>query len=124
VSADLRGPGPEGLPAVDLGNLYRQETYSDPGFGSVQVLRPVTADGADDPSRPAQYVGSAQIMTARGPVPVQCDLEASSLREAFEKLPEATEKAIQELVARVQELERERAGGIVVPQPGSRLALP
>ena len=109
---------------VDLGNLYRHETYSDPGFGSVQALRPVTPDGADDPSRPVLYAGSAQIMTPRGPLPVQCDIPASSLREAFERFPEAAERAIQDLVSRVQEMERERAGGIVVPPPGSRIALP
>lgn len=114
----------EEMPTVDLGNLYRQETYSDPGFGTIQVLRPVTAEGADDPARPPLYVGTAQIMTPRGPLPVQAEIEAASLREAFEKLPEAVEKSVQDLVARAQEFERERAGGIVVPTPGSRITLP
>lgn len=119
--APLHDDAPAG---VDLNNLYRQETYVDPGFGSIQALRPVTADGADDPSRPTLFVGSAQLMTPRGPLPVQAEIEAASLRDAAEKMPAAIEKAVEDLIQRAQELERERAGGIVIPPAGSRISLP
>jgi len=114
-------PGPAG---VDLNNLYRQETYSDPGFGSIQMLRPVTADGDDDPARPPLFIGATQLMTPRGPLPIQCEIEAKTLREAAEKMPAALEKSVQEIITRAQEYERERAGGIVIPAPGSRITLP
>ena len=124
MSVHLEGASGEPAIQVNLGNLYRQETYNEPSFGSVQVLSPVTPEGAADPARPVLYIGSAQVMTGHGPIPVQCEIPASSLREAFEQFPAAIEKAIQEIVARVHEMERERASGIVVPgQGGGRITL-
>ena len=124
MALDIPGQPAEGMPRADLGNLYRQVNYTDPGFGVVQVLQPVTPEGADDPSRPVRYLGSTQIMTPRGPLPIQCDIPASSLREAFERFPEAAEKTVQDLFDSVREYEREQASGIVVPGAGSRLSLP
>ena len=114
----------EQMPGIDLNNLYRQETFSDPGFGSIQMLRPVTADGADDTARSPLFIGTAQLMTPQGPLPIQCEIEAKTLREAAEKMPAAIEKSVQAIIAHAQEYERERSSGIVVPTPGSRITLP
>lgn len=108
---------------VDLNNLYRQETYTDLGFGSIQCLHPITADGTDDAGRAKVFMGSAQIMTPHGPIPVQCEINAVTLREACEAFPDAIKKSVQDLVQQAREFERERQGGIVIPR-GGKLELP
>lgn len=108
---------------VDLNNLYRQETYTDLGFGSIQCLHPITADGTDDASRSKVFMGSAQIMTPHGPIPVQCEINATNLRSACEEFPAAVKKAVQELVQQARDYERDRQGGIVIPR-GGKLELP
>ena len=108
---------------VNLDNLYRQETYTDLGLGSIQCLRPVTADGADDAGRTPIFMGSAQIMTPHGPIPVQCEIKADSLRAACLAFPESIKQAVEELVQQARQYERERQGGIVIPR-GGKLELP
>ena len=111
-------------PGFDLEHLYRQETFTDLHFGSIQVLTPVMPDGQPDAARKTLYLGSANLMTPRGPIPVQCDIPADSLKDAAERFPEAVERTVEDMVARAKEMERERAGGIVVPPPGSRIQMP
>ncbi len=108
---------------VDLDNLYRQENYTDLGMGTIQCLRPVTADGADDPGRRPLFMGTAQIMTPHGPIPVQCDIPAETLRDACLAFPDAIQKGVEDLVRQAKEYERERQGGIVIPR-GGKLELP
>lgn len=108
---------------VNLDNLYRQETYTDLGMGSIQCLKPVTAEGADDPKRSPIFMGSAQIMTPAGVIPVQAEIKAENLKDACLKFPEAIKQAVEDLVQQAREYERERAGGIVIPR-GGKLELP
>ncbi|MCD8351915.1 MAG: hypothetical protein LUC93_15005 [Planctomycetaceae bacterium] len=109
--------------SVNLDNLYRQETYTDMGFGTIQVLRPVTADGADDPKRMPVFLGTAQIMTPHGPIPVQADIKAETLRAACLAFPDAIKEAVNDLLEQAKAYERERQGGIVIPR-GGKLELP
>ena len=108
---------------MDLGKLYRQETFTDLGLGSIQCLTPVTPDGAPDSERKAIFIGTAQIMTAHGPIPVQSEIKAGSIRAACEAFPQAMQDAVKELVEKARQIERERQGGIVIPR-GGRLELP
>lgn len=108
---------------VNLDNLYRQETYTDLGVGTIQYLRPVTADGTDDSTRKPIFMGSAQIMTPHGAIPVQCEIEADTLRAACLAFPEAIKKSVEDLVQQARQFERERQGGIVIPR-GGKLELP
>ena len=108
---------------MNLENLYRQETYTDLGLGTIQCLRPVTVDGTDDSTRKAIFMGTAQIMTPHGPIPVQCEIDADNLRDACTAFPEAIKKAVEDLVNQAREFERERQGGIVIPR-GGKLELP
>ena len=116
---DLSPPGD----AIDLANLYRQETYTDLGLGSIQSLSPVKADGSPDPSRTPIFMGTAQIMTQHGPLPVQCEIEARDLKSACEAFPGAVKDAVNKLIRQAREFERERHGGIVIPR-GGKLELP
>lgn len=108
---------------VDVNNLYRQETYTDLGFGTIQCLTPVTPEGSPDLSRNPIFMGTAQIMTGHGALPVQAEINADNLRAACEAFPQALKEAVNNLVEQAKQIERERQGGIVIPR-GGRLEMP
>ncbi|MDR0361707.1 MAG: hypothetical protein LBJ46_03325 [Planctomycetota bacterium] len=120
MSLDDLGAPAEGM---DLANLYKQENFTDLGLGTIQVLSPVTPDGLPDGTRQKLFMGTAQIMTAHGPLPVQCDIPADNFRAACEAFPDAIKAAVNNLVEQAKQIERERQGGIVIPR-GGKLELP
>ena len=63
---------PESNPEIkmDLANLYREETFTDNAVGTLRRMTPVTAEGETDPSRPLQFIGSTQVLTSAGPLPL------------------------------------------------------
>jgi hypothetical protein len=106
----------EGRQAVmDSSQLYLEETFTDRRVGTIRRLTPVTADGATDSARPVLYVGQAQIMTPMGALPISFDLEATSLSGAIAKFGDAAEQAVQQTMRELQELRREQASGLVIP---------
>ncbi|MBM4226680.1 MAG: hypothetical protein FJ164_02860 [Gammaproteobacteria bacterium] len=100
---------------VDIDNLYREEVFSDMRSASVRVLTPVKSDGSPDDSRPRVFIGDTQLMTQMGPIPVQFELEAETIGEAFSQFPEGVRGAIERLNERAKEMAREEASRIVVP---------
>jgi hypothetical protein len=78
-------------------------------------LTPVIADGSADPARAVLFVGQAQVMTPMGAVPISFDLEASTLDAAIAKFGDAAEQAVQQTVRELQEMRREQASGLVIP---------
>ena len=100
---------------VDVDNLHREEVFSDLQAASVRRLTPVKADGTDDPSRDVVYIGETNLMTQMGPLPVQFQIEAKSLDEAFGKFAEGVKGAIERLNERAKEMMREESSRIVVP---------
>jgi hypothetical protein len=107
---------------VDTSNLYREETFTDLRVASIRVLMPVKADGSPDPSREPLFSGQTTLMSAAGPLPVQCPLDAKSLVEAAERFPAAIREAVERLVEEARELQRRESSRIVmpgeVPMPG------
>ena len=104
---------------VDTANLYREEPFTDLKVASIRRLVPIKIDGSDDDSRPAIYTGSAHIMSQMGPVPVNAQIEASSLQEALEKFPDAIKEGIDRMIEEAKELQREESSRIVVPGGGT-----
>lgn len=104
---------------MDLNQLVREETYTDGRIGSVRALKPVTADGEPDPSRPVSYFGQTQVMTQAGPLPLSFELPGASLAAAIEGFGRAAEQAIQEAVEEIKRLQREQASSIMVPGQGA-----
>lgn len=100
---------------IDTNNLFREETFTDLRVGSIRRLQPVTADGNPDLSKPVRFVGQTQLMSQMGPLPVQCEIEATTLKEAIEKFPDAIKVAVDELVAEARELQRREMSRIVAP---------
>jgi hypothetical protein len=100
---------------VDTANLYREEIVTDLRIASIRKLVPIRADGSDDPGREPIFSGQTTLMSAAGPVPVQCPLEARTLAEACAKFPEAIRDAVERLVEEAREIQRREASRIVVP---------
>lgn len=101
---------------MDGANLYREETYTDLKAGTLRKLVPVTASGADDPSRPAMYSAATQVMTPGGVLPLSGEVVgAQSLAEAVEGFPAAIKQALADLREEMAALQKERSSQIVIP---------
>ena len=100
---------------VDQQNLYREESITDLRVATIRRLIPINADGTDDTSRPTQYIGSTQIISQMGPLPISAPIEAASLREAIEKFPQAIKDAVDQMVEEAKEYRRQESSRIVVP---------
>ena len=99
---------------IDRGNLYREETVTDLRAATIRQLVPILEDGSTDAGRARGFVGSTQIMSPRGPVPIQAEIPAANLGEAMEKFPAAMQQAVQDLVKQAEEYRRQEASRIVV----------
>jgi hypothetical protein len=100
---------------MDSTQIYREETFTDRRVGTIRRLTPVTADGSVDSARPVLFVGQAQVMTPMGAVPISFELDASTLNVAIEKFGVAAEQAVQQTMRELQEIRREQASSLVIP---------
>jgi hypothetical protein len=108
---------------MDSNQLYREDTFTDRKVGTIRRLTPVTADGSADAARPVIFVGQAQVMTPMGALPISFELDAGSLNVAVEKFGAAAENAVQQTMRELQEMRREQASSLVIPD-GAGAALP
>ena len=108
---------------MDATQLYREDTFTDRRVGTVRRLTPVTSDGADDGGRPTLFVGQAQVMTPMGAVPISFELDSPTLEGAIAKFGDAAELAVQQTMRELQEMRREQASSLVIPD-GAGGALP
>jgi hypothetical protein len=101
---------------INPDNLYKEETFTDLTYATIRRFTPIKIDGSVDEGREAIYTGVAQLMSPKGPMPVQCHIEgATNLGEAAAKLPDAIEKTVKAMIAEAREKERQEASRIVVP---------
>ena len=100
---------------LDGANLFREENITDLRVGSIRVLTPIKVDGSPDEARSASYMGQTQLVSQMGPLPVSCEIDASSLEEAIEKFPAAIKLAVEKMIDEVKEMQRDQASQIVVP---------
>ncbi len=104
---------------VSKDNLYREEAITDLKVASIRYLRPIKRDGTDDPDRKPIFMGHTQVMSPEGPLPIQATLSAGSLEEALDEFPSAMQKALAEVIKRIQKLQQQRQGKddsrIIVP---------
>ena len=120
----MAGPTPNAPePRMDVKDLYREETYSDRKVGTIRVMTPVTADGAPDPTRATSYVGHAQIMTPAGVLPLSFEIPAKNLAEACNGFADGAKVAFEETMQELQEMRRQQASSIVIPDAGAAAAL-
>ena len=103
---------------MDESNLYREEMFTDNTVGTLRRLSPVTGAGEVDPSRAEQYIGSTQVMTSAGPMPLSFEIEATTLAQAAEGFGAAARAAFEKTMEELREMQREQASSIVVPGAG------
>lgn len=101
--------------ALDGAVLYREENITDLKVGSIRILTPIKDDGTPDEARRTKFMGQTQLVSQMGPLPVNCEIDAGSLKEAIEKFPEAVKVAVERMIEEVKEMQREQASQIVVP---------
>jgi len=104
--------------SMDSAQIYREETFTDRKVGTIRRLTPVSAAGAADSTRPVQYVGQAQVMTPMGAVPISFEIDALTLDAAIEKFGAAAEQAVHQTMQELQEMRREQATSLVIPDAG------
>jgi len=112
-----------GLPEIKLetDSLYREDVFTDRHAGTVRRMTPVLPDGSADASRPVIYMGQTQLMTPGGVLPLGFEIEAPDLATAIERFPEAVRRALEEAIEEAQQMRREAASRIVVPEGGAAL---
>ncbi len=104
---------------MDASNLFREETFTDNTVGTLRRLAPVTADGEPDPTRAQQFIGSTQVMTTAGPLPLSFEIPAETLSEAAEAFGAAARDAFEKTMEELREMQRQQASQIVVPGSGA-----
>lgn len=103
---------------MDPAALYREESFTDRQVGSIQRLTPVKKDGSEDTSRQVVYVGQTQVLTPAGSLPLSFEIEGRSLEEAASNFGDAANKALEEAMQQLKELQRESASSLYVPGQG------
>ncbi len=105
--------------SVNKENLFREETILDLRAASIKVLTPVNLDGTVDENRKKIYVGNTSLMSPQGPVPLQAQLDASTLEEALDRFPDAMKEATEQMIQRVKEMQQQAQ-----KQEDSRIVVP
>jgi hypothetical protein len=104
---------------MDAETICREEIFTDSKIGTIRRLTPVTDNGDDDSSREVQYIGSTQIMTPGGALPLNFEIPADSLQGAIEQFGDAAQQAVEQTMEELRELQRQQASSIVVPKAGA-----
>ncbi|HEU4516593.1 MAG TPA: hypothetical protein VFR77_04760 [Steroidobacteraceae bacterium] len=99
--------------------LYREDIFTDQRVGTVRRMTPVKSDGSDDPSRPLIFIGQATVMTPMGSLPLSFELPANTLAEAVSQFGAAAQHAIEDAARELQEMRRQAASSIVIPEAGA-----
>lgn len=104
---------------MDPANLYREDVFTDRKIGTIRQLVPITADGATDPSRTVLFAGSTQILTGGGMLPLNFEIPVATLADAVREFGTHAGIALEETIREIQEMQRQQASQLVIPEPGS-----
>lgn len=113
--------------AMDATALTREEVYTDSRIGTIRKMTPVTLDGEVDNSREIQFVGSTQIMTPGGALPLSFEIETETLEGAVAGFGDAAREAVERAMEELKEMQRQQASSIVMPgggNAGSKIQMP
>jgi len=103
---------------MDSASLYREEIVTDRKVGTIRVMTPIKSDGSPDTGRNIVYIGEAQLMTSVGTLPINFEIEGKTLDAAVANFAETAKEAVERTMKDLQELRRQAASSIVVPQGG------
>jgi hypothetical protein len=110
--------------SMDASTLTREETYTDSRVGTIRKMTPVTLEGDVDSSRDVQFVGSTQIMTPGGALPLSFEIETHSLAGAVAGFGDAAKLAVEKTMEELKEMQRQQASSIVVPGRDNNIQMP
>ena len=105
-------------PDMNPADLWLEEVYTDRRIGTLRKMTPVKGDGSKDSAREVQWIGETQVLSQIGTLPITFVLEAKTLEEAAKQFGPAAKQAIERAVKELQELRRQAASSIVIPQGG------
>jgi len=106
-------------PSMDPAALYLEEIFTDRRIGTIRRLTPVKPDATRDIARPVLYIGETQVMMQQvGTLPIAFEIPVSTLEEAAKQFGALAKEAIERTMKELQELRRQAASSIVVPQGG------
>lgn len=104
---------------MNTSNLYREELVTDMEHGTIKVYHPIRKwndEMVDDPSRTKIFVATGMLRTPHGNMPIEVPIaDAADLFDAIDKSAAATEAAVQDMIKKFQELEREQRNKIITP---------
>ncbi len=103
---------------LDIENLYREEMFTDHKVGTLRKMTPVTVEGEVDSNRDVLFVGQAQMMTPAGALPLNFEIEATSLADALDKFGTEAQACLERTLEELREMQRNQASSIVVPGQG------
>lgn len=110
---------------MDANAMMREEVYTDSRVGTIRKMTPVTPAGEPDPGRNVQYIGSTQIMTPGGALPLSFEIETETLAGAVAGFGEAAKQAVERTMEELKEMQRQQASSIVVPgRDNSKIQFP
>lgn len=110
---------------MDPAALAREEVFTDSRVGTIRKMTPVTIDGEVDASRTVQFIGSTQIMTPGGALPLTFEIESNTLEGAVAGFGDAAKLAVERTMEELKEMQRQQASSIVVPgREGSNIQMP
>jgi hypothetical protein len=115
----------EKLPDIkmDPANLYREDIFTDRKMGTIRRMTPVKSDGSADDKRKTLFIGEAQLLTPVGALPLAFEIDATSLADAVDKFPAAARVGIERAVKELQQMRREAASSIIIPETGAAAGL-
>lgn len=105
-------------PDMNPKDLWLEEIFTDRRVGTIRRMTPVKGDGTPDSGREVIYIGETQVLSQIGTLPITFQLEAKTLDEAAKAFGPAAKTAIERAVKELQELRRQAASSIVIPQGG------
>jgi hypothetical protein len=105
-------------PDMNPQDLWLEEIFTDRRVGTIRRMTPVKGDGTPDAERQVLYIGETQVLSQIGTLPITFPLEAKTLEQAAKLFGPAAKVAIERAVKELQELRRQAASSIVVPQGG------
>ena len=88
---------------MDAEGICREEVFTDNRIGTIRKLTPVTANGDDDAQRQVQFIGSTQIMTPGGALPLNFEIPADSLAQAIEGFGDAAKQAVEQTMEELKD---------------------
>jgi hypothetical protein len=103
---------------MDAAEMCREDIFTDSRVGTIRRLTPVTPNGDVDESRDVQYIGSTQIMTPAGALPLNFELPNDSLEAAIAGFGDAAKESVERTMEELREMQRQQASQIVVPKGG------